>query len=239
MPLFDQGLSGLYVSGTEVFVMSIAILGKKIGMTQIFDGDGNRVPVTVLEAGPCPVLKVKTAEGRDGYDAVVLGFGKGRKKSMTKPELGVFAKLNIEPTALVREIRVNQDEALLYPEGGSVDASLFNAGELVDVIGTSRGRGYQGVMKRHNFAGTGRSHGTHESFRHGGSIGMATYPGRVIPGTKMAGQMGNVRKTILNQRVVAVFPDHNLIFIEGGVPGAMNSVVVIRKATKVPKKRQG
>lgn len=218
--------------------MSIAILGKKIGMTQYFDEHGNRIPVTVVEAGPCQVLKVKTAEGRDGYDAVVLGFGKGRVKSMTRPELGVFKKLEATPTALVREVRVTQDEALLYPQGGAVDASLFTPGEKVDVTGTSRGRGYQGVMKRHGFHGTSRSHGTHESFRHGGSIGMATWPSRVIKGMKMAGQMGNVRKTLLNLKVVAVFPEENLMMIEGGLPGAPNSVVVIRKAIKVAKKRQ-
>lgn len=218
--------------------MSIAILGKKIGMTQYFDEFGNRIPVTLVEAGPCQVLKVKTAEGRDGYDAVVLGFGKGREKSMTRPELGVFKKLEATPTALIREVRVTQDEALLYPQGGSVDASLFTPGEKVDVTGTSRGRGFQGVMKRHGFHGTTRSHGTHESFRHGGSIGMGTWPGRVIKGMKMAGQMGNVRKTLMNLKVVAVFPDENLMMIEGGLPGAPNSLVVIRKAIKVAKKRQ-
>ncbi len=218
--------------------MSIAILGKKIGMTQYFDELGNRIPVTVVEAGPCQVLKIKTAEGRDGYDAVVLGFGKAREKSMTRPELGVFKKLEATPNALVREIRVTQDEALLYPQGSQVDASLFVPGEKVDVTGTSRGRGYQGVMKRHGFHGSVRSHGAHEVSRHGGSIGMATWPGRVLKGQKMAGQMGNVRKTLLNLKVVAVFPEENLIMIEGGLPGAPNSVVVIRKAIKVAKKRQ-
>ncbi len=218
--------------------MSIAIVGKKIGMTQYFDQFGNRIPVTLVEAGPCQVLKIKTAEGRDGYDAVVLGFGKAREKSMTRPELGVFKKLEATPTALIREVRVTPDEALLYPQGGSVDASLFAPGEKVDVTGTSRGRGFQGVMKRHNFHGTIRTHGTHESFRHGGSIGMATYPGRVIPGQKMGGQMGNVRETMLNLKVVAVFPEENLMMISGGLPGAPNSIVVIRKAIKVAKKRQ-
>lgn len=218
--------------------MSIAILGKKIGMTQYFDDLGNRIPVTLVEAGPCQVLKVKTAEGRDGYDAVVLGFGKGREKSMTKPELGVFKALEAAPAALVREVRVTQDEALLYPQGGSVDVSIFTPGEKVDVTGTSRGRGFQGVMKRHGFHGSPRSHGAHEVSRHGGSIGMATWPGRVLKGQKMAGQMGDVRKTLLNLKVVAVFPENNLIMIEGGIPGAMNGVVVIRKAIKVAKKRQ-
>lgn len=218
--------------------MSIAILGKKIGMTQYFDDLGNRIPVTVVEAGPCQVLKIKTAESRDGYDAVVLGFGKAREKSMTRPELGVFKKLEATPNALIREIRVTQDEALLYPQGSQVDASLFVPGEKVDVTGTSRGRGYQGVMKRHGFHGSVRSHGAHEVSRHGGSIGMATWPGRVLKGQKMAGQMGNVRKTLLNLKVVAVFPEENLIMIEGGLPGAPNSLVVIRKAIKIAKKRQ-
>jgi large subunit ribosomal protein L3 len=219
--------------------MSVAIIGKKIGMTQFFDDLGNRIPATVVAAGPCTVLKVKSAEGRDGYDAVVLGLGKGRVKSLTKPEKGVFEKLGVEPTEVVKEIRVTQDEALLYPQGGSVDVTLFQPGEKVDVIGLSRGRGFTGVMKRWGMHGFPRTHGVHEVQRHGGSIGNRTWPGRVKLGTKMPGQFGNAKHTILNLKVVAVFPAQNLILIEGGIPGAPNGVVTIRKAVKVPIKKNG
>lgn len=218
--------------------MAIAILGKKLGMTQYFDDWGNRVGATVIEAGPCPVLKVKTAEGRDGYDAIVLGLGKARVKSMTRPEKGVFAKLGVEPTEVVKEIRVNQDEALLYPQGGAVDVTLFQAGEKVDVTSTSRGHGFTGVMKRYGFHGFPRTHGTHEYQRHGGSIGNRTWPGRVIKGRRMPGQDGNCKTTVLNLKVVAVFPNQNLILVQGGVPGGPNTVVTVRKAVKVAKKRQ-
>ena len=217
--------------------MSIAIIGKKIGMTQYFDDWGNRIPATVIQAGPCPVLRIKTAEGRDGYDAVVLGIGKGREKSKSKPELGVFKKLGMEATELIREIRVTQDEALLYPPGGTVDVTLFTPGEKVDVMGLSRGRGFTGVMKRWGFTGQPRTHGTHEYQRHPGSIGCRTWPGRVIKGRKMGGHHGDARITTLNLKVVAVFPQQNLILIQGGVPGAPNGVVTIRKAIKVAAKR--
>ena len=218
--------------------MAIAILGKKLGMTQYFDDWGNRIGATVIEAGPCPVLKVKTAESRDGYDAVVLGLGKARLKSLNKPEKGVFSKIGIEPTAVIKEVRVSQDEALLYPQGGSVDVTLFQPGEKVDVIANSRGHGFTGVMKRHGFHGFPRTHGTHEYQRHPGSIGCNTWPGRVIKGRKMGGHHGDTQFTVLNLKVVAIFPTENLILVAGGVPGARNSLVTIRKAVKVAKKRQ-
>ena len=219
--------------------MAIAILGKKLGMTQFFDDMGNRIPVTMVLAGPCPVLKVKTAESRDGYDAVVLGLGKGRIKNMTKPEQGVFKKLGVEPVEIVREIRVDPlTEAPLYQPGTSVDVTLFQAGEKVDVTGTSKGHGFTGVMKRHGFHGFPRTHGVHEYHRHGGSIGNRTWPGRTIPGKKMPGHDGDHRVTTVNMKVVAVIPAQNMILIEGGIPGAMHSVVVIRKAVKVRLKKQ-
>ncbi|HOU54799.1 MAG TPA: 50S ribosomal protein L3 [Myxococcota bacterium] len=217
--------------------MAIAILGKKIGMTQFFDDMGNRIPVTVVEAGPCQVLKVKTAEGADGYDAVVLGLGKARLKSLTRPERGVFAKWNVEAPEVVREIRVSPEEALLYSPGSAVDVSLFQVGERVDVTAKSRGRGFTGVMKRHGFHGFSRTHGVHEYQRHSGSIGCRTTPGRVQKGMRMAGRHGDHQFTILNQRVIAIYPTQNLLLIEGGVPGAPNSLVVIRKAVKVPIKK--
>ncbi|NOZ02531.1 MAG: 50S ribosomal protein L3 [Deltaproteobacteria bacterium] len=219
--------------------MSVSILGKKIGMTQVFDEVGNRVPVTMIEAGPCPVLKVKTAEGRDGYDAVVLGFGKVREKTITRPQQGQFKKWGAEPTRWVREIRLKPEEAEKYPAGETVDVTLFERGEKIDVIGTSRGRGFTGVMKRHGFHGTRQTHGTHEAFRHGGSIGMCAYPARVFKGKKMPGQFGNKRITSLNLTVAAVLPEKNLILIKGAVPGAPNGLITIRKAIKTPARKAG
>lgn len=219
--------------------MSIAILGKKVGMTQFFDEEGRRLPVTVIQAGPCQVIKVKSAEGRDGYDAVVLGMGNNKESRFTKPVLGQFKKAGLTtfPT-FVKEIRVNQDEAMLYPEGGTVDVTLFQPGEKVDVSGTTRGHGFSGVVKRWGFHGAMRSHGrAHECHRHGGSIGMCQFPGRVIPGKKMAGHYGNATHTMLNLKVVAVFPQQNLIMVRGPVAGAPNGNVLLRKATKVRKRR--
>jgi len=241
---FEYGLDGLYrglitdIDDSELN-MSIAILGKKIGMTQFFDEDGRRLPVTVIQAGPCQVIKVKTAEGRDGYDAVVLGLGNKKEYKISKPVLGQYKKagLTVWPTT-VKEIRVTQDEALMFPEGGTVDVSMFQAGEKVDVTGTSKGHGFAGVMKRHGFHGSLRSHGrAHECHRHGGSIGMCQFPGRVIKGKKMAGHYGVDTHTMLNLKVVAVFPEQNLIMVRGPVAGATNGQVILRKATKVRKRK--
>ena len=201
-------------------------------MTQVFDEVGNRVPVTMIEAGPCPVLKIKTTEGQDGYDSVVLGFGDVREKSLTKPELGQFKKWGSKPTRFVREIRLDGAEAEKYPTGESVDVTLFEKGDKIDVIGKSRGRGFTGVMKRHGFHGTRRTHGTHEAFRHGGSIGACAYPARVFKGKKMPGHHGDTRVTTLNLTVTAVLPDRNLILIKGAVPGPPNGLITIRKAVK-------
>lgn len=219
--------------------MSIAILGKKIGMTQFFDGEGKRIPVTLIQAGPCQVMKVKTAEGRDGYDAVVLCMGTRREITLTKPVIGQYKKCGMTTyPEIVKEIRVDQDEALLYPEGGTVDVTLFQAGEKVDVTGTSRGCGFTGVFKRHGFHGSFRSHGrSHEVHRHGGSIGCCQFPGRVIKGKKMAGHYGDDIRTIMNIKVVAIFPEQNLIMVQGPVAGAPNGDVIIRKATKVRKRK--
>ncbi len=218
--------------------MAIAILGKKVGMTQVFDEDGNRVPVTVIEAGPCPVLQVKTAEGRDGYDAVVLGFEPVKEKSLTKPVLGRFRKWEAAPTRHVREVRITPDEAAMYPPPGqALQADIFQPGEKVDVTGHSRGRGFQGVMKRHGMHGFPDSHGTHEYFRHPGSIGNRTWPGRVIKGKRLPGHHGDERNTILNLRVVAVMPERNLLMVKGAVPGAPGTLLTVRKAIKVPARK--
>lgn len=218
--------------------MAIAILGKKVGMTQVFDEDGNRVPVTLIQAGPCPVLQVKSAAGKDGYDAVVLGFEPIKEKSLNKPVLGRFRKWGATPVRFVREIRITQDELTMYPAPGEVlQAGFLKPGDKVDVTGHSRGRGFQGVMKRHGMHGFPDSHGTHEYFRHPGSIGNRTWPGRVIKGKRMPGHYGDERTTVLNLSVVAVMPEQNLVLVKGAIPGATGSLVTLRRAVKVPAKK--
>lgn len=220
--------------------MAIAILGKKIGMTQIFDEDGNRIPVTVIEAGPCRVLQKKSAQGPDGYDAIVLGYEPVKPKSKNKPELGQFKRWNSPPMRYVREIRVTPEEAQTYPNPGEdlTVSQIFKVGEKIDVTGYSRGRGFQGVMKRWGMAGAPDSHGTHEYFRHPGSIGCRTTPGRVFKGKRMPGHFGNQRVTVLNLKVEAIFPDKNIIMVRGAVPGAPKGLLILRRAVKVRAKRQ-
>ncbi|MEM1347761.1 MAG: 50S ribosomal protein L3, partial [Myxococcota bacterium] len=185
-------------------------------MTQLFDEEGNRIPLTVIDVSSNVVVQVKSAEGKDGYDAVKLGFGLAHKLEkqgeeprwrLSRPEVGVFAKAGIEvPRRHVREFRTTADTLEHYEVGKELGADEFNAGEFVDVTGTSKGRGFTGVMKRHNFKGTKASHGVHEFFRHGGSIGMSAWPSRVLPGKKMAGQHGNAKVTVQNLRVFKAIP---------------------------------
>jgi large subunit ribosomal protein L3 len=202
------------------------LIGKKIGMTRIFNEDGMAVPVTVIEAGPCPVVQVKTEES-DGYRAVQLGFGARKAKHATKAEVGHAAKAHLEAApALLRE--VSPAEGQEYELGQSVTVEMFEAGDSVKVTGTSKGRGFQGGMKRHGFAGRPGSHG-HPKSRIPGSIGPGTDPSRVIKGKKLPGQMGNVRTTMRNLKVVKVDPERNLLFLRGGVPGSRNSYVLITK----------
>lgn len=211
-------------------VAAPGILGRKISMTQVFTADGDLVPVTVIEAGPCVVVQVKTRD-KDGYDALQMGFGSVRPKVVNKPEKGHFEARGLEPRRLLKEIRLEEPLPEAAP-GRMVTCESFKAGDLVDVIGVSKGRGFTGVMKRHGFAGAPGSHGTHESFRHGGSIGAAAYPSRVFKGTKMPGQMGNSRVTVQNLKVVRVMPKHNLIMVLGAVPGPNGGNVVLRKSLK-------
>ncbi len=218
------------------------LLGRKVGMTQIFDDAGNAIPVTVVEVGGNVVVQKKSEEGKDGYAAIKLGFGDVHKHEkdgeeprwrLNKPQVGVFLKAGIDaPRKHVREIRITEPELEAYEVGQELGADTFKAGEFVDVAGTSKGRGFTGVMKRHNFAGTKASHGVHEFFRHGGSIGASAYPGRVFKGQKMAGHHGNARTTIQNLRVVRVMADDNAILIKGAVPGPNGGIVEIRSATK-------
>jgi large subunit ribosomal protein L3 len=217
-----------------------ALLGKKIGMTQMFSPDGLVTPVTAIEAGPCPVIQHRTPE-RDGYVAVQIGFDPKRKPSVKKPEKGHFEKAGVEPRRFVREIRLAAAAELeTYPVGSELTAEIFAEGEYVDVVGTSKGRGHTGVMKRHNFGGAAMtSHGTHEKFRHGGSIGAGAYPGRVFKGTKMSGQHGNMRRTARNLQVMRVDAEHHVLYIKGAIPGPINGYVYVRPAKTKQAKAAG
>jgi len=202
------------------------LIGKKIGMTRIFNEEGMAVPVTVVEAGPCPVVQVKTEE-TDGYRAVQLGFGARKAKHATRAEVGHAAKADLEAApSILREF--SPAESQEYQPGQRITVEIFQAGDSVRVTGTSKGRGFQGVMKRHGFTGRPGSHG-HPKARIPGSLGPGTDPSRVIKGKKLPGQMGNVRKTIRNLKVVKVDPERNLLFLKGGVPGSRNSYVLITK----------
>ena len=210
------------------------LLGRKIGMTQIYDTDGNALGVTVIEAGPNTVVRVKTKDSVDGYAAIQLGFGEQKPARLTKAELGHFQKSELAPARYLQEVRLEDGDVTGYSVGQTLVATdIFAAGDIVDVIGTSKGRGFAGVMKRHNMRGFIRTHGTHEYFRHGGSIGTRLTPGMVLKGKRMPGHMGNVNRTAANLEVVRVDEDRNLILIKGAVPGAPGGEVIIRPTSKV------
>jgi large subunit ribosomal protein L3 len=215
----------------------IALLAKKIGMTRIFESDGTVHPLTVLEVGPCRVLRVKKNDGPDGYDALQLGFVPDNEKAFNKPEKGFFNKIGQKPYRFVREVRVDADVTGKVEAGQELTVSdHFAPGEFVDVVGWSKGRGFQGVMRRHGHAGSKESsHGTHEYFRHGGSVGSNTYPGRTMPGLKMPGRMGCQRFTIQNLRVIDRVAPRNLVLVRGAVPGPNGGLVIVRQAIKVYK----
>jgi large subunit ribosomal protein L3 len=202
------------------------LIGKKIGMTRVFTEEGMAVAVTVVEAGPCPVVHVKTPE-TDGYDAIQLGFGSRKAKRAKKARLGHVAKAGLDTApAILREFAPTEGEA--YELGQKLTVEIFETGDSVKVTGTTKGRGFQGVMKRHGFRGRPGGHG-HPMARNPGSMGPGTDPSRVIKGKKLPGQMGNVRRTIRNIQVVKVDPERNLLFLKGGVPGSRNSYVLITK----------
>lgn len=205
------------------------ILGKKLGMTQVFDANNKIVPVTVIEAGPCVVTQIRNVE-KDGYKAVQLGFGAVDPRKVTKPEAGHFAKAGVTPRLEVAELRVGNTDS--YSVGQELKADVFAAGEIVDASGTSRGKGTAGVMKRHGFSGIGASHGVDKKHRMSGSIGNRTTPGRVFKGKRMMGRMGVEQVTTQNLLVHSVDAEKNLILIRGAVPGATNSIVFIRSAAK-------
>ncbi len=209
--------------------MAIELLCRKIGMTRVFDEAGDGVPVTVLEAGPNVVIQKKTDE-KDGYTALQLGFGERREGLFTKPERGHFEKAGVAVKRHVRESRIEAAEAEAHEVGSEITCEIFEAGQYIDACGTSKGRGFSGVVRRHNFKIKKRTHGTHESHRHGGSIGAGAWPAKVIKGMKMPGQMGNERVTVRNLQVVRVEPERNLLFVKGSVPGHRDAIIAVRKA---------
>lgn len=207
-----------------------ALIGKKKGMTQIFTADGELVPVTVVEVGPCTVVQMKTP-ARDGYAAVQLGFGQRKPQRVSKAFREHCLKAQQGVFRTLREFRTSADAA--YSVGQTLAVTdVFKVGDRIDVAGTSKGRGYSGVLKRHGFAGFPGSHGTHEYFRHGGSIGNRSYPGRVFKGKRMAGQYGAERVTVQNLEIVAVRADENLVLVRGAIPGANGGLVTLAHAVK-------
>jgi len=207
-----------------------AILGEKLGMTQIFDDQARAIPVTVIKAGPCQVVQIKNLDS-DGYSAVQLAFGDIKPARVTDPVKGHFEKAGVAPTRHLVEVRV--DDATVYTVGQEINiADVFAKGVLADVTGISKGKGFQGVMKRHNFSGQGAAHGNHKKHRAPGSIGACATPSRVFKGTRMAGRMGGDKVTTLNLRVVEIDSERNLLLLMGAVPGPNGSLVLIREAVK-------
>ena len=202
------------------------IIGKKIGMTSIYDAKGKNIPCTVIEAGPCVITQVKTPE-TDGYNALQLGFEDQKESRTNKPSMGHFKKSGAVPKKKLVEFRDFEGEHNL---GDAITVDIFTEGEFVDVAGTSKGKGFQGVVKRHNFRGVGdATHGQHNRMRAPGSIGAASYPARVFKGMRMAGQMGNKRVKVTNLQVMKVFPEKNLLVVKGAIPGSKNSYVIVEK----------
>lgn len=221
--------------------LKIGLLGKKLGMTQVFTEDGEAVPVTVIQTGPCLVVGTRTVE-RDGYSALVLGFDEKPLRLATKPELGAVKDNGLKPQRFIRELRLPAEEVAKYQVGQALGPQdVFAEDNLaVDVEGVSKGKGYQGVIKRHHMEGMRASHGTHEYFRHGGSIGCRLTPQRVHKGKRMAGHMGDEKVTVQNLQLFRVLADDNCILVRGAVPGAANEYVVVTKAaTRTSYKRKG
>jgi large subunit ribosomal protein L3 len=203
-------------------------------MTQVFDDGGHAVPVTVVEAGPCSVAQVKTPD-KDGYSAIQLAFGEPNR--VNKPSAGHFAKAGVDATRHLVELRL--DDTGDYEPGSEIKADVFEEGETVDVVGVTKGKGFAGAMKRHNFSGLGASHGTERKHRSPGSIGGASTPARVFRGQKMAGHLGHERVTTLNLKVIKVDPERNLMLIRGAVPGPRGGLVMVRSAIRLRKREAG
>ena len=211
--------------------MPIQLICRKLGTTQIFAEDGECIPVTVLMAGPNTVVQKKTVE-KDGYTALQLSFGERRPSRTTRPLAGHFRRANAAPTYHLHESRITPEEAAAHEVGQPVTVEIFQKGQRVDVIGTSKGCGTAGVVKRHNYAIKRKTHGTHEATRHAGSIGAGTYPGRVFKGLGMAGRMGNRRVTSLNLEVIEIDPERSLLLVRGSIPGHRNGIVRVRPTVR-------
>ena len=218
----------------------IGLLGKKIGMTQVFEEDGEAVPVTVIQAGPCHVIGTRTQD-RDGYSALVLGFDEKPVRLVNKPEAGAMKDTGVKPQRFIRELRLPADEVAKYQVGQVLaPKDVFADNAPIDVEGMSKGKGFQGVIKRHHMSGMRATHGAHEYFRHGGSIGCRLTPQRVHKGKRMAGQMGNEKVTVQNLQLLRILADDNVILVRGAIPGAPNDyVVVTNAATRTVYKRKG
>lgn len=211
--------------------LNLGVVGRKVGMTQIIEEDGTVLPVTVVLADSTVVGK-RTVE-KDGYDALIVGVGERKEKHTTKPLAGYYKAAGVSPKRELVELRCSAEEAAAVEVGAVLKAeALFAEGQFVDVQATSKGKGFAGVMKRHNFAGAPGGHGTHEYFRHGGSIGTNMTPGRVFKGRKMPGQMGNKTVSVLNQKIAKIIAEDNLILVHGGIPGGANGTVIVRGAVK-------
>ncbi|MDR1333501.1 MAG: 50S ribosomal protein L3 [Holosporales bacterium] len=209
--------------------MRIGLIAEKVGMTQLFDDDGTQVPVTVLKVSPCTVVSLKSKD-KDGYDAVQLGAKEGKEKHINKPQLGYFNKLGSKPFRILKEFRI--DDPAGYTVGDVLDATHFSPGQLVDVTGRTKGKGFAGSMKRHGFGGLRATHGVSIVHRCHGSTGNRTLPGRVFKGKRMAGHMGDVNVTTLNLKVHSVDKEMGVVLVRGAVPGGKNGVVYIRDAIK-------
>ncbi len=206
--------------------MRSAILGRKVGMTSLFTEDGRRIPCTVVEAGPCPVILVRTKE-RDGYEAIQIGYGEISEKNVIKPMKGQFDKAGVTPLRHLKEFRDPQNE---YEVGQELKVTDFEIGDRVKVSGKGKGRGFQGVVKRYNFSGVGmRTHGQKDRERHPGSIGQSSYPSKVMKGMRMGGRMGGKRVTLRNLEIIEIIPDRNLMLVKGSIPGAPNTLLEIVK----------
>ena len=216
--------------------MRMGIIGKKVGMTQVFAEDGERIPVTVIQTGPCVVVGKRTPD-KNGYSALQVGFEERPARLVNQPNNGFFKKAGVKPQKYVREIRLPESELGKFEVGQELKpSSVFQQGIPVDVIGTSKGKGYQGVIKRHHMAGTKNSHGVHEFFRHGGSIGCRLTPGRVHKGKRMSGLMGNVKCTSSDLVIVKVMEDKDVVLVKGAIPGPANGLVLIKGSVKDVKK---
>jgi large subunit ribosomal protein L3 len=206
--------------------MTAAILGKKLGMTSLYNEEGTHIPCTVILAGPCPIVQIKTKDN-DGYSAVQIGFDEVPERKVNKPKLGHLNKAGVKPVRILKEFRDPKND---YEIGNELNVNQFQKGDKVRISGTGKGRGFQGVMKRHNFSGVGMAtHGQSDRQRHPGSVGQSSYPSRIIKGVRMAGRMGGKRVTVRNIEIVEIIADQNLILIKGSLPGAINSLLEIVK----------